>query len=376
MANQTTFKAKKSNRCRNSFTLVEMLVALAVFVLLLVIIAAVTQGTALAVHRASGKLSTYAAARSGFDTMNEKLAQATVDTYLDYYATNASGVGYLQTNASVFVPSMYGRASNLQFLVRQDSNPVAAFNTVGSSSATGYGQEVYFQCPTAYSTNAAYQSTQGLLNACGYYVQYCNNASFRPSLITSSKWRYRLIQAIEPTDLFSVYQYAISDSTTWTANIANTGAGATLAANAIPLADNVIAMIVWPRLPTGQDSVGTNLAPNYIYDSQLNAAPVYNAAASTATQSISADQLPPIIQVTMIVIDEASAARIDTQSATPPAAIENALKGKFINPVNYATDLASVESALSSPSNNIAYEVLNTSVVSRESKWSQSNTTQ
>jgi uncharacterized protein (TIGR02599 family) len=351
------------NRCRNGFTLIEMLVAMTVLIILLSIIAAVTQGTALAVHRTSGKLSTYAAARSAFDTMNEKLAQATLDTYLDYYDAN----GKLQITGTTFVPAMYGRVSNLQFIVKQNSNPVAAFNAVGSASSPSYGQEVYFQCPAAYSNTSAYQSTQGLLNACGYYVQYCNDTSFRPSMVGGSRWRYRLIQAIEPTETLQVCQYAIADTTTWTANIANTGPAATPAPNAIPLADNVVAMVIWPRLPTGQDPVGTNLAPSYIYDSQANSAPVLTKG--VGVQPATVDQLPPLLQVTMVVIDEASAARIDTKSSTPPPAIENALQGKFINANNYGSDLASVESSLSG--SHVGFEVLNTSVVSRESKWSQ-----
>ena len=351
------------NRCRNGFTLVEMLVAMAVLILLLSIIAAVTQGTALAVHRTTGKLSTYAAARSAFDTMNEKLAQATLNTYLDYYDAN----GKLQVSGTTFVPAMYGRVSNLQFIVKQNSNPVAAFNAIGSAGSPSYGQEVYFQCPVAYSNTSAYQSTQGLLNACGYYVQYGDDTNFRPSMVGGSRWRYRLIQAIEPTETLQVFQYAIADVTTWTANIANTGPAATPAPDAIPLADNVIAMVVWPRLPVGQDPAGTNLAPSYIYDSQANTAPVLTKG--VGVQPITADQLPPILQVTMVVIDEASAARIDTKSSTPPAAIENALQGKFINVNNYGSDLAAVESTLAG--SHIGFEVLNTSVVSRESKWSQ-----
>ena len=110
----------------------------------------------------------------------------------------------------------------------------------------------------------------------------------------------------------------------------------------------------------------TPLVTNYIYDSQLNAAPNIQ---SSPPQLLTADQLPPIVQVTMIVIDEASAARIDTKSSTPPAAIENALKGRFTVTSNYQTDLAAVESSLSL--SNIAFEVLNTAVVLRESKWSQ-----
>ncbi len=357
---------KRYRQCA-SFTLVELLVAMSVLVLLLAIIAAATQGTALAVHKASGKLSTYAAARSAFDTINAKLAQATLNTYMDYYATNASGVGYLQTNTATFVPTIYGRASNLQFLVKQNANPAVGFNAAGTASGTGYGQEIYFQCPDAYSTDSAYQSEQGLLNACGYYVQYCSDSGFRPSIITSSRWRYRLMQAIEPTESLQVLADAVSDNTAWTGNIANTGPGATLAADAIPLADNVISMVIWPMLPSALDATGTSLAPNYIYDSQLSPAPALNGG--VVVQPLTAHQLPPIIQVTMVVIDEASAARIDTKSSTPPTVIENALQGKFVSASKYAADLASVENSLSA--SHIGFEVLNTSVVMRESKWSQ-----
>ena len=361
------FLISRSYRHLASFTLVEMLVAIAVLALLLTIIAAATQGTALAVHKASGKLSTYAAARSAFDTINAKLAQATLNTYMDYYATNASGVGYLQTNTTTFVPAIYGRASNLQFLVKQNVNPAVGFNAVGTSTSTGYGQEIYFQCPDAYSTDSAYQSAQGLLNACGYYVQYSSDSGFRPSIIASSRWRYRLMQAIEPTESLQVLADAISDNTAWTANIANTGPGATIAADAIPLADNVISMIVWPMLPAGLDATGTNLAPYFNYDSQLSPAPALTSG--VVAQPVTAHQLPPIIQLTMLVIDEASAARIDTKSSTPPAVIESALQGKFISANKYAADLASVENSLSA--SHIGFEVLNTSVVMRESKWSQ-----
>jgi uncharacterized protein (TIGR02599 family) len=286
---------------------------------------------------------------------------------MDYYATNASGAGYLQTNTATFVPAIYGRASNLQFVVKQNANPMVGFNVVGASGSTGYGQEIYFQCPDAYSTDPAYQSAQGLLNACGYYVQYCNDSSFRPSIISGSRWRYRLMQAIEPTENLQVLADALSDNTAWTANIANTGPGAALAPDAIPLADNVIAMVIWSMLPTGADGTGIRLAPNYIYDSQLSPAPALTGGGVVQPQT--AHQLPPIIQVTMIVIDEASAARIDTKSSTPPAVIENALRGRFIAANNYAADLAAVEGSLSA--GQIGFEVLNSSVVMRESKWSQ-----
>ncbi len=345
---------RSSQRCRTGFTLVELLVAVAVFALLLGIIAAATQATSLTVRRASSKLSTYATARAAFNTLNEKLAQATLNTYMDYY--DSAGNLCTQATAASFIPATYGRVSNLQFLVQQNS-------------ASGCGQEIYFQCPDAYSHDASYQSTRGLLNACGYYVQYGNNADFRPSLIAASKWRYRLMQAIEPTEQLQVYANGsanIDKAKTWTGNIADTGSGQSPATDALPLADNVIALVIWPRLPTGQDAAGTQLAPNYLYDSQLSPG---KFSGTPATQPLWADQLPPIVQVTMVVIDEASAIRLDTKSSTPPPLINNALQGKFSDVNKYSADLAALESSLAA--NHIGFETLNTSVVMGESKWSQ-----
>ena len=346
----------------------EVLVAIAVLAVLLGIIAAVTQATSLAVRQASGKLNTYGAARAAFNTLNEKLSEATLNTYLDYYDGENPAQLRTAANMGTFTPVVYGRVSNLEFVVKQNSNPAVGFNTAGAGG-TGYGQEVYFQCPDAYSTQSFYQSTQGLLNAVGYYVQYGSNSSFRPSLITASKWRYRLMQAIEPTEQLQVYANGSANLDTpaaWTANIANTGAGNAPAADALPLADNVIALVVWPRLPTAQDATGIQLAPNYIYDSQFK---VMTGTPPNQIQPLWADQLPPIVQVTMVVIDEASAIRIDTKSATPPAVIESALQGKFANVTEYSSDLASLENSLAA--NHIKFEALNTAVVLRESKWSQ-----
>lgn len=374
---------------RRGFTLVEMLVAITVLVILLGIISAVTQGTTVAVRQATGKLSTYAAARAAFSTMTAKLGQATLNAYLDYYDTGLPAPSLrTKDNASTFVPTNYGRVSDLQFIIRPNT-PV---------SNSGSGQEVYFQCPEAYSSDdASYQSTQGLLNACGYYVQYGDTSytsggstsGWRPSLIGASKFRYRLMQAIEPSDQLATYASTAgsdavnatsnSDDQTipatpgspaepsWLRNIYNTGNGNPPAPDALPLADNVIALIVWPRLPVDQDANGTQLTTNYTYDSQLN---VDSFTGTGGSQPLTANQLPPIVQVTMVVIDEASAARLCT-SNTPPTIISGAsgaLSGKFNNVANYATDLADLENKLSN--NHINFEVLNSSIVMRESKWS------
>jgi uncharacterized protein (TIGR02599 family) len=161
------------------------------------------------------------------------------------------------------------------------------------------------------------------------------------------------MQSIEPTENFSVYTNA-GASQTWTTNLSSN-------TNYMhPIADNIIAMIVWPRLSPNEDPTGTNLTLNYTYDSK-------NYTGTNYTTN-TANQLPPTVQITFIAIDEPSAVRMDTLSSTPPAIITTALNGKFTNVTNYQSDLDSVMATLTA--SRINARVMNASVVLRESKWS------
>jgi uncharacterized protein (TIGR02599 family) len=71
----------------------------------------------------------------------------------------------------------------------------------------------------------------------------------------------------------------------------------------------------------------------------------------------------------MILISEASAVQTCT-SSTPPTAIETALSGKFTGSTytQYQADIDAVGASLAA--SHITYEVLNTTVTMKESKWS------
>lgn len=394
---------------KKGFTLIELLVAITVLVILLAILFSITNTVAKTVINTSVKIDAFASGRAAFDLMNQKLSQATLNTYWDY-------------DNSV-VPSNYYRQSDLQFLVRQNVQK------------SGYGQEVYFVTPSTYSTDPTIRSTDGLLNACGFFVAYGPDDSFKPGTIpvATTRYRYRLMQGLEPTENLAAYgtwptpasppavptsppiaagallaaqqtyenttlpAYATTLNTFWTGSssnlttswtsgnggwpafwathawitntIGNLGTGVPNA-NDTPLANNVIALIVWPHLSAIDDPTGNKLATAYTYDSQYEAMSI---DPTTKVQPLWANQLPPTIQVTMIVINEASAARIDTHSSTPPAAIETALNGKFVvsTYTQYQADLAAVTTSLAA--NHIAFEILNTSVTMKESKWSDNS---
>jgi uncharacterized protein (TIGR02599 family) len=375
----------RRSRAGAGFTLVEILVAAAVTVILVGILLSISTLTGNVVKQASATLTSFTTARTAFDALTQKLSQATLNTYLDYYdASGNQRSSHLSTNSgSAFVAVSYGRASDLQFYVRK--------NLMNHG-----GQEVYFAAPQAYAVpdqtdKIQIQSVQGLLNSCGYYVSYGDSALFQPTAIVAHRYRYRLMQGLEPTESFSVFSgtttpYFVgpsggADSASWIQNIRNTASGPVNGSvDVTPLADNVIALVVWPRLSYQDDPKGTSLSTDYTYDSQnpINVQPVQ--AGAFYTQGQTADQLPPTVEVTMVVVDEPSAVRLygAVGQVAPNGAFETALTTSsaggvpFKKVANYTQDVSSVANTLAAA--HVNYQIFNATVALRESKWSQNPT--
>jgi uncharacterized protein (TIGR02599 family) len=339
-----------------AFTLVEVLVGCAILVLLLVMLFSMTSQTTAIVSHASARVDAFQGARTAFDTISQRLSQATMNSYWDYYNSSNQRLSPTATSGSTafgnFVPVTYGRASDLHFLIETN---------------TYFGQSVFFEAPMAVSgTSTGFDQTQGLLNAIGYYVQFGSDAGFRPGLVSRQRYRYRLMQAIQPTENFQVYT-----SGTTSAWVTGTNGSTGVIGAAWPLVDNVIALIVWPRSNV-QDPNGTLLLTNnqYNYDSRTPPAP------SPAPLPIQYAQAPPEVQLTMIAIDEASATRLDPGTGAQPAVISSVLQSKntagenlFTDVTQYQGDLNLVTNALSAA--RINYQVLSNMVSLRESKWSE-----
>ncbi len=304
-----------------SFTLVEVLVSLTVFVLLLGILFEIINQLANVMRQSTRQIETFQSARIGFDVMTHTLSQATLNTYLDY-------------DNSLF-PTNYLRESDLQFVLGPAGSPFPG--------ASGTGQAAFFQAPLNYTTNVAgYSGTEALLNTVGYFVAFTTNSGIPAHVqVTSNPYRYRLMQMLVPTE----------DNTIYTAggNAWFTAPG--LASSFVtPVADNVIALVLRPQDPA--TTPPSDITNNYTYDSNLNAT-IY-------PQPVTAKQLPPLVQVTMVAIDEASAKRLDTGGSTQPAAISSALSGKFAFVTNYTSDLSSLESQLTTA--KIPYKVFTSNV--------------
>jgi uncharacterized protein (TIGR02599 family) len=314
-------------------------VAISVLGILLAILATVTSLVSRTVRHANREANSLTTSRAAND-LSQKISLATLNTYYAY--------DNFRTPAQP--PKRYVRLSDLQFLIQANvRNP-------------GCGQEIYFASPLSFSTAQPIGGLQNLLNACGYFVQYNNDDPFRPSPVETPKWRYRLMQGFERTENLKVFKI---DPTRWAGSSPGGGLPwleticndpGSVRANVTPVADNVIALILRP-----QDPSGTVLSSDYTYDS----AP---ASVMPTSQPLTENQLPPVIQLTVITIDEASATRIDTRTATEPSEIKNALSGRFTKTAEYAQDLEEVGKALTNA--GVAYRVFNTSIPMREAKWS------
>lgn len=296
----------------SGFSLIEILVASAILSLLVILLSSATGSLLNILRNANAKIDQFSAARAGFEQILSTLSQTTLNTYWDY--DNPAN------------PSSYVRKSDLHFLIAPSLG----------------GQAIFFQAPLSRSGAAA---PSGLLNAVGFWVEFGGDSQWKPSHV-QEQFRYRLMQGIQPSESLGVFA---TTTGSWT------NAVKTIPGVGFPIASNVLGLILWPRLPVRQDSDGNDLSSDFNYDSRQG----------TAIQKA---QLPPSVQVTMIVTDEASAARL-ASGETAPAAITSAFTGRFQSVANFDADLVAVRAALTAA--KINHQVLSASVTLRESKWSK-----
>lgn len=322
--------------CSAAFTILEVLVASTVLILLLGILLSTISQTSSVTRKATSKVSAFQGARAAFDLMTVTLGQAALNSYWDYDDPNT--------------PTKYLRKSELHFLIG-----AAGSSPFGGTAGTG--QAVYFQAPAGMSTG--YDGLENLLNAVGYFISYGDEdalpAPFPAAAV--SKYRYRLMQAIQPAENLGVY----SDTTgnAWVSGVAG---------NAVPLAENIIYMAAWPRKAVAEDAQGTALTSGYTYDSRSAAASLPTDPATG--QPVTQHQMPPMVQITIVAMDEDSAARICTGS-TPPAAISDAFTSpspifQASNQDQFDSDIIELNARLAEQ--KINFRVFTANVPIRESK--------
>lgn len=345
---------KRGPQARSAFTLVEILVSTAVLAFLLLILLSITSQVSSTWRQTSGKTEQFRQAREAFDAISRRLARATLNTYWDYDDPAA--------------PSQYVRQSELRFLSGPMSSVVTGAPPAGKSWP---GHGVFFQSPLGAAepglTNLV--GLNSLLNTWGYFVEFGGDDSYRPGILNGTavqdRWRFRLCELIQPANQMSVYQYTSgTNGSGKPKNLTYTGAewfepALSQPGNTRPvhvLAENVIALVILPKLSSQEDANGTDLAPDYLYNStDTKTDPVINPK----------NQLPPLAQVTMVVIDENSARRLESGTTMPDLGLDQLFKTAS----QYEADLATLEKTLIDK--RISYRVFTTTVRLSEAKWSK-----
>jgi uncharacterized protein (TIGR02599 family) len=356
------------------FTLVELLLSMVILSLVTLVLVSMVNQTGSLWHRTTSKIEEFREARTGFESLTRCLSQATLNTYWDYNDPN--------------VPTKYMRQSELRFI----SGPGLL---AGVNSPTPYPtQSLFFFAPLGFvrpasatdTASANYQGLDNLLNLWGYFIEYADDSALRPPFVNGKPHkRFRLMELMQPSQSLSIYsletqaggnlKYVTPD---WFQNAVS--ASGDLPRPAHVLAENIIALIVLPKMtPADQKKLGFNdasLAPNYFYNSTGLDLTGSTKLSTTANPTLNGThQLPPVMEVAMVAIDETSAALLSDADALD---LQAELAGLFADPKKLSSDLTgkptppatglSLEDYLRQK--RINYRVFTTDVSIRAAKWS------
>ncbi len=342
---------------KDAFTLLELIVSMGILAIMVSFLLIMVNQTQKTWKGTTGKVEQFRAARDAFDTMTRRISQATLGTYLDYDDPNN--------------PTAYIRQSELRFL----SGPMSGVNLPYLPFYTPT-MGIFFQAPNGFATNASNAPLQNALNTWGYYIEYGSDTNARPSYLSGTtpppRVRYRLMELMEPTENLSVYNYTATNrayqGTDWITN--SLGLPETNRPSHV-LAENVIALILLPKHTPGDlarwgsSYTAASLSPNYVYSSATN------LNSSTGDVRLNTrNQLPPVIQVTIVAVDEASAIRFPSVLANLGNDSPQGYGDLFTNAANFDADLLTLQGMLAT--NKINFRVFTTDVMVKGAKWSTS----
>ena len=326
------------------FTLVEVLASCAVLAILLTVLLSMTAEVQKTSRLTQGKTEQFREARVAFETITRRLSQATLNTYWDYdSATN---------------PTKYIRQSELRF-------KCANFSIMLPSGAQSTTHGICFQAPFGFTNDSsAYGGMESMVNTWGYYIEFGSDANLRPPVLGTAgvpeRRRFRLYEMMEPAENLTVYKHTSGNSFYNGMDWFREPLGSTSTnRNSRVLADNIVALIFLPK-----DPADLALSSDYGYDSSPNS----NASDETSKEH----QLPACIQVTMVAIDEQSAARL---AANYGNNMPSMIKPQwFTDTSKYEEDLGWLRRQLSGEydaKERCNYRIFTSNVAIRGSKWTR-----
>ena len=351
-----------------AFTLVELMVSMAVLSVVGILILTMVGNVSSVTKRTRDQVESYQGARAGFEALTRTIAQATLNIYWDYYDSTGKAANDTTYNGT---PAKYGRQSELHFR----SGPTDSLFGASNGGLTRPTHGIFFQIPGGITSNSTLKQLNNTLNGIGFFLEFGDDEALRPSFLATEtsipkRYRYRLLQMQQATENLQIY--SSSNGTAWFQDPLGFGSTTVNAATrpANVLAENVIALAIIPRLSPTEDPTGASLVKtDYNYDSR--AAKSYSATSATGTtmSGTTLHQLPPLVEVIMVAIDETSAQRLAAESGTNPPDLGQKDLFKSISSIaDVDADLDKLEKTL--VDRKLNYRIYRSVVGIRGAKWS------
>ncbi len=375
-----------------AFTLIELLLSMTVLSVLLLIMTSIIGRTQKSWTYASARTTQFREARAAFDLLTRFLSQATLNAYWDYdqggMADQISSESPTPTR-SYTAPKRFIRQSELGFFCGQAKKMITD-PTAGAGDAQKLPfHAVFFQAPLGVTEDPTHSSFQNLLTGRGYFIQFENDAGFRPPFVKKDRFRYRLMEYSPSTEsnlIYANYKDKKSakdwfedagkplirlDETTTPGGVASPTRGYTR-----PVAENIIALILAPKVSRQplKDSSGVLIDPYWIWDAAstdgytYDSTKIIDSATSPSTPQGNQHLLPPLIDVIMIAIDEPSALRLADKYHDAPIDWEAVARFDEANAGSIAKGIRDMEKKLLEEKLN--YRVFSATIEIRGSRWS------
>ncbi len=331
----------------SAFTLVELLVSMAVMTLIMAMMFAILSSIQTKTTRSTQNIEAFRAARNAYESITRRIGQATLNTYWAYDNPAA--------------PTRYKRRSELRF-ISGSAEELIGDTDPDDNSERRFSHAIFFQAPLGESDTRALKPLANALNTWGYYIEHNSDEDDIPDVLKiASKNRFRLMEFREPTENLRVYEVTSGNpdsiSKDWLTEPMNE------AIYQHTVADNILAMSILPKLSSRDDETGLALVNgnnSFLYDSSVQGQGLTNPFHS------SLHQLPPLVEVTLVAIDESSAQRLEISTDLPE--FMDFLDGLFLAPDQLESDLAALESELTD--RRLNYRVFSTEIPIQASKWS------
>jgi uncharacterized protein (TIGR02599 family) len=431
-------KTLQQTRTNSGFTLAEVLVSSVLIVMVMGFLFVTVDQTRRTINSTTAKVGQFQAARLAFDALTRNMSQATLNTYWD-----------LDRDANTQNPIRYRRQSDLHFIIDRTtafglpgtSSSKHPLDCVFFQAPLGFTAEENTNANKPGVTDRKYRALSNALSVVGYFVEWNEDLTLPEFIkndpkLAQKRYRYRLMEVLQPAETNMVY-----NNSNYTSNMGGTPAltvspgspyndprdwvRVALGVKDLPtnfpiqtqgkqnsarvLAENVVALIIIPkvgekdRTPGKPDSIDDLLGVANkltMYDSRPKEAYDVQARNTATGAGLYADlntklspqqlkqlhQLPPILQVTMVAIDEDAGARLQDNSINPPdwtSGLFNSYStlSKFqeelgdpnkLDPKSLIYRISNPERKLPTPQIK-NYRVFTTDVVVRGSKWTKFN---